>query len=91
MERGQSVSFNDNEKKSVNANLRKPSEIETPRGPVPRPETLEALGSLSAQSYREEMSNEQKWPRDWRAYVCLFGGFLLMFNSWYVSVTSTPR
>jgi len=24
------------------------------------------------------------WPDDWRAYVALLGGWLLMFNSWYV-------
>lgn len=26
--------------------------------------------------------DDSTWPTDWRAYVCLFGGFLLMFNSW---------
>ncbi|KAK4992975.1 hypothetical protein LTR50_000681 [Elasticomyces elasticus] len=25
---------------------------------------------------------EPVWPTEWRAYACLFGGFLLMFNSW---------
>ena len=30
------------------------------------------------------VKDEETWPRDWRAYVALFGGFLLMFNSWYI-------
>ena len=25
----------------------------------------------------------ETWPRGWRAYRALLGGFLLMFNSWY--------
>ena len=28
------------------------------------------------------VSDEPKWPSGWRPYACLFGGFLLMFNSW---------
>ena len=27
-------------------------------------------------------TDEPKWPTGWRPYTCLFGGFLLMFNSW---------
>lgn len=26
--------------------------------------------------------DEPEWPRSWRAYACLLGCFLLMFNSW---------
>ena len=39
--------------------------------------------------YREiaVVEKEETWPRDWRAYVALFGGFLLMFNSWYVTLS----
>lgn len=35
-------------------------------------------------------SAESTWPDDWRAYVALLGGWLLMFNSWYVSQGSCP-
>ena len=36
-------------------------------------------------AYQEPIvdKNQGTWPTDWRAYVALFGGFLLMFNSWY--------
>ncbi|KXT09799.1 hypothetical protein AC579_6554 [Pseudocercospora musae] len=54
------------------------NEIETPNGPVRR-DVPSALGSASLLNTDAE---EGAWPRDWRAYVCLFGGFLLMFNSW---------
>lgn len=59
----------------------RPHIIETPRGPVRR-ETLQSLGDLSVASYPQGTGEEPKWPREWRAYACLFGGFLLMFNSW---------
>ena len=38
-------------------------------------------------AYQEPIvdKNEGTWPTDRRAYVALFGGFLLMFNSWYVT------
>lgn len=56
--------------------------IETPQGPVRR-DTLQSLASLSVQSYPQATNNhEPTWPTSWRAYVALFGGFLLMFNSW---------
>lgn len=59
----------------------RPREIETPRGPVRR-ETLESLASLAVGNDQRSDDGEPKWPTDWRAYACLFGGFLLMFNSW---------
>ncbi|KAF7191535.1 MFS-type transporter dbaD [Pseudocercospora fuligena] len=57
----------------------RPNEIETPNGPVQR-DVPTALGSASVLNTTDPA--ETGWPRDWRAYVCLFGGFLLMFNSW---------
>jgi hypothetical protein len=56
-------------------------EIETPHGPIRR-ETLQSLSALSCHNVRQDHGDEPTWPTDWRAYACLFGGFLLMFNSW---------
>ena len=56
-------------------------EIETPRGPVRR-DTMQSLAALAGRDDCQSYDNEPKWPTDWRAYTCLFGGFLLMFNSW---------
>jgi hypothetical protein len=42
--------------------------------PVPDPDELEA--TLQA------IEDESVWPKDSRAWLALFGGFLLMFNSW---------
>ena len=38
----------------------------------------------STQTFVDEITAdlEPAWPADWRAYRALFGGFLLMFNSW---------
>lgn len=39
---------------------------------------LEAMRSLSMASEANAYpSDEPNWPREWRAYACLFGGFLL--------------
>ena len=43
-----------------------------------RRNSLAAL-SVAAEPWDE---GEPKWPSGWRPYTCLFGGFLLMFNSW---------
>ncbi|KAF2717846.1 MFS general substrate transporter [Polychaeton citri CBS 116435] len=60
------------------------SEIETPNGPIRRPD-LDRVDSLRALSVASEPGLnplEPKWPSGWRPYAALFGGFLLMFNSW---------
>lgn len=89
-QRNTSISFTSEEKSGDSP--RKPQEIETPNGPIKRPETLEALGTLSQQSWRQDaVVDEPNWPREWRAYACLLGGFLLMFNSWYVHVSDYIR
>ncbi|CAK4023015.1 MFS general substrate transporter [Lecanosticta acicola] len=43
-----------------------------------------STGSIATQyrSHADKDSEDSKWPKDWRAWTCLFGGFLLMFNSW---------
>ncbi|SMY29179.1 unnamed protein product [Zymoseptoria tritici ST99CH_1A5] len=84
------ISF-DNRNEKVEDELPRPAptarrnwrEIETPQGPV-RQNTATSLASLSQQQYRGTSFDESEpvWPTDWRAYTCLFGGFLLMFNSW---------
>jgi hypothetical protein len=53
------------------------SEIETPTGPVTRNPSADSGTANTITTL-----DEPKWPSDWRAYRCLFGGFLLMFNSW---------
>ena len=53
------------------------SEIETPTGPVTRNPSADSGTANTVNTL-----DEPKWPSDWRAYRCLFGGFLLMFNSW---------
>ncbi|KAK4497088.1 hypothetical protein PRZ48_011538 [Zasmidium cellare] len=60
-----------------------PHEIETPSGPVRR-DTLHSLSALSTHTDPADRptSMESKWPKDYRAWLCLLGGFLLMFNSW---------
>lgn len=80
-QRSQSISFNEDGKKTDKSHPRRPREIETPQGPIRRESALE---SLSQQTWNDPNANvnEPKWPTDWRAYTCLFGGFLLMFNSW---------
>jgi MFS transporter, MCT family, solute carrier family 16 (monocarboxylic acid transporters), member 10 len=40
-----------------------------------------SLASLSVAA-EPRQPGEPTWPRGWRPYVTLFGGFLLMFNSW---------
>ncbi|KAK5172814.1 uncharacterized protein LTR77_002934 [Saxophila tyrrhenica] len=42
----------------------------------------DSLASLSVAAGPNRYSGEPTWPRGWRPYACLFGGFLLMFNSW---------
>ncbi|KAI7219170.1 MFS general substrate transporter [Hortaea werneckii] len=53
---------------------------ERPSGPLRR----DSLASLSVA--REPCGwvepEEPTWPSGWKPYACLFGGFLLMFNSW---------
>ncbi|KAF2835916.1 MFS general substrate transporter [Patellaria atrata CBS 101060] len=41
-----------------------------------------SLESGSSSLCTQQQSDEPNWPREWRAYSCLFGCFLLMFNSW---------
>lgn len=62
---------------------RMPHEIETPTGPVRR-DTLHSLSALSTHTDPADRpsNTESKWPKDYRAWLCLLGGFLLMFNSW---------
>lgn len=60
---------------------------ERPSGPLRR----DSLASLSVA--REPCGwvepEEPTWPSGWKPYACLFGGFLLMFNSWgIVNVSS---
>lgn len=44
----------------------------------PEQPPLEAMRSLSFVSERNAYpDDEPNWPTDWRAYACLFGGFLL--------------
>lgn len=33
-------------------------------------------------SYPPSQADEPTWPKGWRPWTCLFGCFLLMFNSW---------
>ncbi|KAK0882501.1 pre-rRNA processing [Friedmanniomyces endolithicus] len=54
----------------------------------------EAMASLAAVPSRvqHEMpkTSRLRWPTDWRAYLCLVGGFLQMFISWgYVNAFGT--
>lgn len=53
----------------------------------------DSLGSLSVaaepQAWTE--SDEPTWPKGWRPYACLLGGFLLMFNSWGIVNVSNPE
>lgn len=42
----------------------------------------DSLASLSVAAYPSSSMKEPTWPTGWRPYACLFGGFLLMFNSW---------
>ncbi|KAK5126415.1 hypothetical protein LTR85_010651 [Meristemomyces frigidus] len=59
--------------------------IETPHGPVQRSGSVQrdALASLSVTSDPAAVaSDEPTWPTGWRPWASLFGGFLLMFNSW---------
>ncbi|KAI7085089.1 MFS general substrate transporter [Hortaea werneckii] len=53
---------------------------ERPSGPMRR----DSLASLSvAREPRGWVEPEEPtWPSGWKPYACLFGGFLLMFNSW---------
>lgn len=55
-------------------------EIETVEVPMRR--SLEGLAALSVVDDQPRNPNEPIWPKDWRAYGALLGGFLLMFNSW---------
>ncbi|KEQ88625.1 hypothetical protein M438DRAFT_250054, partial [Aureobasidium pullulans EXF-150] len=41
-----------------------------------------ALGSLTLSPSATVEDREKNWPSGWRPYTALFGGFLLMFNSW---------
>lgn len=64
-------------------------EIEGPHGVVRRNDEvyyapdddmpqMEAMKSLSvAEEPNQQVVDEPDWPTDWRAYTCLFGGFLL--------------
>ncbi|KAK0260375.1 hypothetical protein B0A54_01879 [Friedmanniomyces endolithicus] len=54
----------------------------------------EAMASLAAVPsrvhYEMPKASRPRWPTDWRAYLCLFGGFLQMFISWgYVNAFGT--
>ncbi|KAK3720587.1 hypothetical protein LTR37_003636 [Vermiconidia calcicola] len=44
----------------------------------------DSLASLSVARDASQRRNagEPIWPKGWRPYTCLLGGFLLMFNSW---------
>ena len=42
----------------------------------------DSLASLSVARDPTPSQEEQKWPKGWRPYTCLLGGFFLMFNSW---------
>lgn len=54
--------------------------------PPERPQCMQRRNSLASLSYAQEDPiqhvGEPLWPQEWRAYVTLCGGFLLMFNSW---------
>lgn len=54
--------------------------------PPPGPErrgTIDSIASLAGRPTPDEQaSSESRWPKEWKAWVCLCGGFLLMFNSW---------
>lgn len=47
-------------------------------------EPSQPLSRRSSQTLVEALETDLSppWPRDWRAYRALLGGFLLMFNSW---------
>ncbi|EME39902.1 hypothetical protein DOTSEDRAFT_74697 [Dothistroma septosporum NZE10] len=51
---------------------------ETRSGPVRHGGALAAL----SRSNNNAAVQEPKWPSGWRPWLCLLGGFLLMFNSW---------
>ena len=53
----------------------KPSERTLPLSEAPT-----ATNSMRNES--PDALDEPEWPRSWRAYACLLGCFLLMFNSW---------
>lgn len=64
--------------------------IETPHGPMMRRNTADTLPSMRSLNFAADLEgppssyadDEPTWPKGWRPYACLFGGFLLMFNSW---------
>ncbi|KAK3620969.1 hypothetical protein LTR22_025397 [Elasticomyces elasticus] len=66
--------------------------LERPQGPQRSDTQNEAMASLAA---AEDPDHKPKkfsdmWPKDWRAYLCLFGGFCQMFISWgYVNAFGT--
>lgn len=85
------VSFDSRFEKSTNpsrSNSKVNSEIETPSGPMSRSLSADSranstmTASLSQHVSQTSWQDGPKWPKDWRAYRCLLGGFLLMFNSW---------
>ncbi|TKA74847.1 hypothetical protein B0A55_05333 [Friedmanniomyces simplex] len=61
---------------------------------MPPHDDNEALASLAAPPSEPEHERpktfREMWPKDWRAYLCLLGGFLQMFISWgYVNAFGT--
>lgn len=48
------------------------------------PDRRNSLASLSVAASQSEQygKDDPLWPRGWRPYTCLTGGFFLMFNSW---------
>lgn len=79
-----STKSNDSRSLSPYDNPRSPYDTRPSINFAPDPEPCEALESLSVVRTPEvnQAIDEPKWPSGWRPYTALFGGFLLMFNSW---------
>jgi len=57
-------------------------QISERRGSVQHPLEAEAMATLAGEDNPIVSPDQEKWPREFKAYACLLGGFLLMFNSW---------
>ena len=73
-------SHHDPEKHSPGRSRASSSTVSTTERPDLR--RRDSLASLSVAHDPNQSKEEQKWPKGWRPYTCLLGGFLLMFNSW---------
>lgn len=57
-------------------------QISERQGSVQHALEAEAMAILASEDNPTVSPDQRKWPREFKAYACLLGGFLLMFNSW---------